>query len=429
MGYNLHSITISPVTMKKCLFLIVLLSSFFMSYHVMAQEQLSADELFQQARNAAFDKKNYPEAIMLSKEALRKSPDYADIRIFLGRLYTWSRFADSAREQFTYVLQRHPDNEDAASAFTDLEYWNDQDTTALRYCEQGLKYHPHSQDLLLKKARILNNMRLYRQAFTIANNLLKINPNNTEARSLAESIQNNSSLNKVGISYDYVHFDKNYPSSTPWHLVSLEYGRSTKAGSFIGLINYANRFKTNGVQAEINAYPHISRTFYCFVDAGYSNNLPVFPTWRGGFSLYANLPKSFEGEAGFRYLYFSTATWIYTASVGKYYKNWWFNLRTYLIPDNSRLSNSYTLTTRYYFGGADDYIAGTIGTGISPDDRANSIQLSNKKLMAKKASVEYRRTFHDLNIWYISGTYIREDLSAGTKGNQFDIGIGYQRRF
>jgi YaiO family outer membrane protein len=415
--------------MKKRLFLITLLSSFFVSYHVTAQEQLSADELFQQARKAAFDKKNYPEAIMLSKEALRKSPDYPDIGIFLGRLYTWSHFADSAREQLSDVLLHHPDNEDAAGALTDLEYWNGHDTTALRYCEQGLQYHPHSQGLLLKKARILNHMREYHQAYTIANDLLKINPKNAEARSLAESIKNNGSPNKLGVSYDYVHFSKNYPSSTPWQLVSIDYSRSTKAGSIIGWVNYANRFKMNGIQAEINAYPHISKIFYCYLDAGYSNNLPVFPTWRGGFSLYANLPGSLEGEAGFRYLYFSTATWIYTASVGKYYKNWWFNLRTYLIPDNSGLSNSYTLTTRYYFGGADDYIAGAIGTGISPDDKANNIQLSDKKLMAKKVSVEYRRTFHDLNIWYISGTYIQEDLSVGTKGNQFDIGIGYQRRF
>lgn len=415
--------------MKKLLLITILISSFLTFRLARAQENLTSDELFQHARTAAFSKKDYPLAITLCKEALLKSPGYSDVRIFLGRLYTWSHFQDSAREQFSYVLQRHPDNEDAASAFTDLEYWNNRDSAALRYCDQGLQFHPHSQELLLKKAKILNSMRQYHQAFEIANSLLKINPKNSAARSLAESIKNNSSPNKIGISYDYVYFDKAYPSSAPWNLVSLEYGRSTKAGSILGFMNYANRFKTNGIQAEINAYPHISKTFYCFVDAGYSNNLPVFPTWRGGFSLYASLPKSFEGELGFRYLYFSGSTWIYTASVGKYYKNWWFNLRTYLIPDNARLSNSYTLTARYYFGGADDYFAGNIGTGISPDDKANSIQLSNKSLLAKKIGLEYRRTFHNLNIWYVSGTFIHEDLANGEKGNQFDLGIGYQRRF
>lgn len=413
----------------KMLFLSGLLSAFFLPHLISAQERPSSDQLFQQARTAAFKHKDYPQAIALCKEALTTSPDYSDIRVFLGRLYTWSHYPDSAREQFNYVLKQHPDNLDAAGAITDLEYWNDNDSTALRYCEDGLKYHPASSELLLKKARILNSMRNYKEAYTVADTILRIDPKNSDARSLAESIKNNSSPNKLGASYDYVYFDKNYPSSAPWQLVSIEYSRQTKLGSVIGLVNYANRFHTNGIQAEINAYPHISNTFYCYIDGGYSNNLPVFPTWRGGFSLYANLPKSFEADAGFRYLYFSGATWIYTASVGKYYKDWWFNLRTYLVPQNPGLSNSYTLTTRYYFGGPDDYIAASAGTGISPDNKAVSTQLSNKKLMAQNVSLEYRRSFRKLNIFYISASYIHEEIKAGTYGNQLDTGIGYQRRF
>lgn len=394
-----------------------------------AQDTLTSDELFTQARAAAFKKKDYPEAIALSRLALTKSPDYPDIHVFLGRIYTWTHHLDSAREQFNYVLQRRPDNIDAISAFADLEYWNNNDTAALQYCEAGLKYHPDSPELLLKKARILNDMRHFRDAYAVADTLLRIDPKNETARALASSIKSNNSQNKVGISYDYVYFDPNYSSSAAWHLVSIDYSRQTKLGSVIGRINYANRFRTNGIQAEIDAYPHISNTFYSYLNIGYSGDLPVFPTYRAGFSLYANLPKSFEAEAGFRYLHFSNDTWIYTASAGKYYKSWWFNLRTYLTPGNTGLSNSYTLSTRYYVGGADDYLAATIGTGISPDDRATSIQLSDKKLLAKKASLEYRRTVHKLNIFYLSGTYINEEIKDGMHGNQVDIGIGYQRKF
>src|ERR1700709_424171 len=83
---------------------------------VSAQTEFSSDDLFQQARKAAFDQKNYPKAINLSKQALVKSPDYADIRIFLGRVYTWSDKTDSARTEFNRVLSQHPDNEDASVA-------------------------------------------------------------------------------------------------------------------------------------------------------------------------------------------------------------------------------------------------------------------------------------------------------------------------
>src|ERR1700758_5601376 len=86
-----------------------------------AQNGPSSDDLFRQARRAAFDQKDYPKAISLSKQALTKSPDYSDIRVFLGRVYTWSGKTDSARAAFNYVLGRHPDNEDASFAFGSLE--------------------------------------------------------------------------------------------------------------------------------------------------------------------------------------------------------------------------------------------------------------------------------------------------------------------
>ena len=74
---------------------------------LLAQSQLSSEDLFQNARRLAFDDKNYPDAIALTKQALTISPDYADIRIFLGSLYTWTDKVDSARTEFKKVLEKN----------------------------------------------------------------------------------------------------------------------------------------------------------------------------------------------------------------------------------------------------------------------------------------------------------------------------------
>src|SRR4051812_9976538 len=97
-----------------------------------SQDSTSSDGLFQMARKAAFDDKNYPKAIELSKKALAISPNYSDIRIFLGRVYTWSNHYDSAKSAFEYVLNASPDNEDASAAYADLEYWNNYNEAALK---------------------------------------------------------------------------------------------------------------------------------------------------------------------------------------------------------------------------------------------------------------------------------------------------------
>jgi YaiO family outer membrane protein len=395
-----------------------------------AQNGSSSDELFQQARKAAFDQKDYPKAISLSRQALAKSPDYSDIRVFLGRIYTWSGKTDSARAQFNQVLSKHPDNEDASFASGSLEYWNNNSPKALQIANDGLKYHAQSKDLLLLKAKVLNDLKRYKEASNTLDTLIKVDPGNTDAHALAARVQDNASVNKIGLTYDYIHFDKQF--ADPWHLASLEYGRQTGIGSFIGYLNYANRFKTSGVQYEIDAYPHISKTFYAYVSGAYSGDSSVFPHSRAGFSLYANLPASFEVDAGFRYLHFTGDTWIYTASLGKYYKSFWFNFRTYLTPSNSSVSQSYSLKVRYYTGGADDYLSLGIGTGVSPDDPKNVILLNNGinyKLVSNNISAAYWHSFNRQNVFFLTASLDHQEYKFQTWGNQLDLGIGYLRRF
>jgi len=412
---------------KKQLFSIFFLLTLINCNSLFAQQQLSSDELFQQARTAAFDKKNYPLATELSKKALIISPDYSDIRIFLGRVYTWWNKTDSGRECFKEVLDLEPGNEDAASAYADLEYWNDNPSEALLICENGLTFHPQSKVLLLKRAKNLIELKRYKDANDGLAGLLKIDPKNAEARSLLEKIKDQRAKNKIGISYDLATFDKQFDD--PWHIVSLDYSRNTKAGSFIGRVNYANRFKTNALQFEADAYPRISKTFYSYVNVGISDKSGVFPQYRSGFSLYANLPKSFEAEAGLRYLYFSDATWIYTSSIGKYFKNYWFNFRTYITPATESVSNSYTFTTRYYFKET-NYFGVALGTGISPDETANNIQLANLyKLKSYKVSADYRNTFGTLNTILLGFSILQQEYLPKVTGNEFLFSVGYQRRF
>ena len=412
--------------MYKCSFLILFSICFKLSF---GQTSIPTDELFKQARSAAFDQKNYALAISLSKQALTKSPDYADISIFLGRIYTWTGKTDSARQIFTGLLDKHPELEDASFAYASLEYWNDNSVKALQIVDNGIKYHPQSKDMLLLKGKILNDLHRFKAADSTLNILIKADPSNSAARSIDNEIKDNATLNKLSVSYDYIYFDKEFGS--PWQVAEVDYTRQTSLGSIIGTLNYANRFNTNGLQFEVDAYPHISKIFYAYASVAYAGNVAVFPKARGGFSLYANLPNSFEAELGFRYLYFTGSTWIYTAAIGKYYKNFRFTLRTYLTPSFGSVSQSYSLNTRLYTGGQFDYFSFTIGTGISPDDPRNIILLNNGnnyKLSSDNVAAAYYRTYKR-NVFFVNATLENQEYRFETRGNQLDIGIGYQRRF
>lgn len=384
----------------------------------------NSDELFSEARKAAFDNKNYPLAVEYLKTGIAKSPDYSDLRIFLGRIYTWTDKVDSAREQFDYVIKQDPENRDAYVAYADLEYWNDRPEVALELVNQGLKSNADSKELLFRKAKFLNNLKKPEEALRILEQLLKIDAKNTEARALAAKIRGSASIKEIGVSYDYVWFDKQF--SDPWHLVSLDYSHPTKLGSVAFRVNYANRFKSSGVQYEVESYPHIANGVYSYVSIAYSDDVGVFPKYRGGFSLYASLPKSFEGEVGFRYLQFSDATWIYTGALGKYYRSWLFTARAYVTPGESAISHSYNLTARYYYGGADDFFGATIGRGISPDEtQANLLLNTTYRLVSQKAGATFRHAFKDKHVITLDAAWNNTEFRPETKGNQITAGIAY----
>ncbi len=402
-----------------------------------AQDTLSSDELFINARTAAFDEDDYPKAIRITKQALEKSPDYADIRIFLGRLYTWTDEVELARKEFERVITKSPGYEDAHLAYGYLEYWNDNPEKALEIIEPGIQRNQDSKGLMMLKAKILNNLERFAEANNTLDDLLGFYPNYSEARAFSQTIKNLSSKNQIGVDYDFVYFDERF--SDPWHLASMSYGRATAIGSVTGRFNYANRFTRNGIQFEVDAYPRISNTFYTYVSAGISENGGIFPRYRAGFSLYANLPKSFEADAGFRFLSFSKSTWIYTAAIGKYYSNYWFNLRTYLTPSNNSLSKSVSLTVRYYLAGADDFLSFKIGTGLSPDRPENYIlfndedeiigTIKQEDLKSSNISLGYRKSIKKTTILSIDLGAENQEYKLGERGYQFTVGAGFTKRF
>ncbi|WP_346985179.1 YaiO family outer membrane beta-barrel protein [Chryseobacterium sp. POE27] len=410
--------------MRKHFEFLLLLLLPFQAY---SQQKLSADELFANARTEAFEKKDYPKSISLAKQALEIAPNYTDISVFLGRLYTWNKDPDSARTVFEQLDKKNVQDEDYFIAYASLEYWNDNNTKAIEIIDKGLSYHSQSESLWLLKAKSYNSAKDYTAAKNAIENVLKINPKNTEANSLAVRINDLASKNAVSITYNYSHFDKQFAND--WHIVSVGYKRVTPIGSIILRANYANKFAENGAQFELEAYPRLSDMFYLYVGGAYSKDVGIFPKYRTGVSLNANLPKSFEAEIGYRQLYFSSNIWMYTASVGKYYKNFWFNIRTYLTPDNQNISHSYTGTVRYYTKSGQDYFAFQIGTGISPEESINNLlQNDVYKLKTFKIGGEYNFSI-DRNLFSVGTMYYNQEYQPHTKGNQIDVTVGYTRKF
>lgn len=388
----------------------------------------NADSFYAEARKKAFDDKDYSTAIALSKRALAIAPSYTEITVFLGRLYAWDKKPDSARIYFEEALRKQPAPEDAYVAYADFEYWNDNNDASLAVSDKGLVHYPGSVPLLLTKAKVHFAKRDFPTAAVLADTVLSIDRNNAEARNLAAQMRDNVSKNRIGIKYDYVHFDKQFPD--PWQLASIDYTRQTRAGSFTARVNYANRFNRTGLQYELESYPRFSRTFYGYLNVGYSEEVGVFPKWRAGASLFTNLPKAFESELGIRYLYFNSDVLVYTAYLGKYFRSFLFGARTFLTPHANNISQAYIVMMRYYYGSIDDYVGLNLGAGVSPDDRRVNVQLNSAyKLRSYNAELTFRHVIRRLNVITANVSVLNQEYLPNTIGNQLQLGLGYIRRF
>ena len=168
------------------------------------------------------------------------------------------------------------------------------------------------------------------------------------------------------------------------------------------------------------------------MNLGFSSDSGIFPQFRAGFSLFANLPASFEADAGIRYLSFDDETYIYTVAVGKYYKNYWFNLRTYLTPGENALSRSLSLTVRYYLGGADDFFGVRVGVGVSPDDNTNSVLFNGNsvnRLRSNNMTLTYRKLLGATNVLVVDSRIEDQEYATDSRGIQFSASIGFIKRF
>ncbi|HEY1024887.1 MAG TPA: YaiO family outer membrane beta-barrel protein [Sphingobacteriaceae bacterium] len=387
---------------------------------------IGSDSLFTLARTAAFTNNNYPKAIALAKQSLEINEDN-EVRIFLGRLYNWSDEPDSSRSEFLNVLNKNPQHQEALSAIYDLELWNDHPAAALQYAETGIKYYPESEDFIVKKAKALVALENLASAKKVIEEFLVTYPQSPVARAMNQNMRDDNPLNSISGSHNFVYFDERFDK--PWYLSSLSYGRKFSFGSISLGLNHANRFNTNGFEADLESYISITDGLYSYLGGGYSRS-DIYSNHRIGFSLYKSLPWSLEAEAGVRYLQFTDATFVFVVGAGKYIGNSFIGLRSYLTPStDNKLSASLSLSARFYTGDDRyDSFGISAGTGTSPDDRARRIFIEND-LQSVKAGLDYSVNIIRRTTLALGFSWVNEEYQTDVFGNQYSFSASLSHRF
>ncbi|WP_425638874.1 YaiO family outer membrane beta-barrel protein [Algoriphagus yeomjeoni] len=405
--------------------LILLFSFLLFSISLKAQDSFDPDVLLVDARTLILDGK-YAEGRKIAFRALSKYPEYADILILVGRSYAWEGKNDSASIYLERAIIASPAYEDGYVASLDNLSWAEQYDRAdavLAKARENLGT-PLPNAIRYRESRLLYYREDYNAAYQIAEELFKKKYKNDNLLEYMQNLQRLRRNNAVGATYDYDSFEGEL---TPWNTFSFYARTRTKlTGTLIGRVTQSSRFDGNGTLFELDAYPSLGKKAYAYLNVG-GSNASFFPDFRLGASVYFNLPKAWEVDGGFRYLQFAEPTYIYTASLGKYTGNWWFNLRANLIPGTGNsLGTSANLQARYYFKTGEDFFSLQLSSGVSPDEETRD---PTQLLNSYRARAGYQQLLTDRFMVYAFTGYSRDELGPDRFRNNLNFSLGVEYRF
>ncbi len=420
------------------------------------------DLSYVEAHNLAYNG-NHNQAQNIALGLLKKNPQNTKARTLVARTYSWSRQYDKARSEFNILTSGDKNNRDIWILAVKNELYAHNNATALGLANKALIYLKNDIELVrlgkMAQERIENQD--YPQKSWIANpsmlftrkkskpskskkeeeSIVNSTPEAVEKKEAAqvpeikEDKKENVLNNRIAIRNSFTVFDQRYD---PMVFSTIEFRRQTLAGSLLPRINYSNRNGAHGLQYDLDFYPKFSKRFYAYLNYGYSNS-SIYPNHKVGGDLYINLPGAIEFSAGGRFISLDTSdVTMITNSLGHYRGNYYFSLRSNLIPKEDNLMQfSGNLLIRKYLKDADNFLSFNIGMGYSPELRQ---LISGDELLAEtllyiesqRMSFQYQFTGkQNPNVYSASLGVARRELSfeSGSFVWSVSAGLAYQVKF
>lgn len=334
-----------------------------MSLPVMAQDN---QDPVAQARQLAYSGKEHREQALAILKAYLDKDDDSDARTLYGIVLSWQGRYDEARAQLAIVLAKSPTHGDALPAALNVEFWSGHPENADQLARTALAKEPDNVQWLLAEAKALREMKRDRQANQVLDRVLVLDSGNVKAQQMRRENPVNTTQPEVTVSHTYSWFSDGRSGQ---HETSLQISTPTPYGSVIARESRADRFGLKSYQSELDFYPRIRPGTYGYLNVGYSYDTNLYPRFRVGADLFQSVGHGYELSGGYRHLGFTGGgVDIATFAVSKYYHNFLFTGRGFVVPGSPGTSGTALFSARYFLGseGLHDYIEMRYSHGASP---------------------------------------------------------------
>lgn len=391
------------------------------------------DSLFRVKRSQTFmELRRYPDGLAVSRELISQYPaDKALQRMYVDELqtagiyYVRNHSDDMAIDMFVRSYAVEPDTF-ALQNLSAIYFVRKQYDSAIYYADLGLKYDNNNAFLLMKKASAYEALKNYKMAYASANQLLK-HEYSKPLSDYSQFLQGKASRNQVGVS----HLQSIFSGSDQYaSITGIDYMRRFKRGSVTARVQVGERPTGTGAQGGFDAFYSHTPTFYSNAYL-YGAVGAAFPFWQGGYSAFKTFHKSWEAEAGAKYLGLdSINNYTAVASVGKYLRSTWINVRGFYTYNKKGWYPSAQLTTRQYLNDKSDYVAVMAGYGRIPDEHSQVYNFDQYNgYGSKNIGLGFQKGFRYGIGLNATVNYTELKITEGKTLNEYDIYVRLSKNF
>lgn len=270
----------------------------------------------------------------------------------------------------------------------------------------------------------------YRTALTYMNQLQQQSPEVERYRQLAKVYRENLPYDfYVGLNHTQSAQDR---PNGHFFISGLEYGQKIgEKNMLIGQFNYGNRRGEKGYQVGLDAWVNYSAKVYAYHHLAWADGA-VFPTWRAAYSLYREA-GTWLFDIGGRYVRSADHSNNYgmVASAGRYFGPTFIYLRGFLLNDEQRWNQAYSLAVRHYYNSEkpNSYVTIIGNIGTSPDDPSRYQFLNNRfGFLSRSINAGWQ---HRIESWgfTVMGGWSYYKVAENTFMNQYDLNLSLRKYF
>jgi len=398
----------------------------------------------------------HEKAISLALEALRENPSDAEVRFLLARAYAYSGRWDEAEETIGRLLAEHPADSDflvfkarllcwrkdlagaesvfrraleltprsadALAGLADLASWRGEYDASLVYCRQALDLDPNHAGALFRIGTVFLWQGNYGQARGYLARAVELEPRNEDfARALKNASPLFSRRTEVWLTGRNEHWSDGRPDYSDLG-TSVLFSLFKDRSKFVVKANRSWRAGGHDDQLGLEAYPHLWKGAYGYLDLSVSPKADFAPTSSFHLEVYQSLLARFEVSLGARRMNFPAGgVSIYAASAAGYFGRFYSSLRFYSAHHATGTEFTWMANLRRYFA-SDSFVWAGLGRG-SRSFEAGSIEevLAGPSWFAEAGFDIY--LFRDIKL---RGYLSRRKESGGPSSTALALVAGYR---